>query len=80
MRRKIFKTGNSLVVSIPKDLLEPLGITDGSSVSLELDREKRQIVIREASPEPYAGLDAKFARQVDEFIEEYRSSLEALAR
>ena len=79
MRRKIFKTGNSLVVSIPKDLLEPLGITDGSAVSLELDREKRQIVIREAGPETYAGLDAKFARQVDEFIEEYRSALEALA-
>ena len=80
MRRKIFKTGNSLVVSIPKDLLEPLGITDGSAVSLELDREKRQIVIREAAPWTYAGLDAQFARQVDEFIEEYRSSLEALAR
>jgi antitoxin MazE len=79
MRRKIFKTGNSLVVSIPKDLLEPLGITDGSAVSLELDLEKRQIVIREAAPGTYEGLDTKFARQVDEFIEEYRSSLEALA-
>ena len=80
MRRKIFKTGNSLVVSIPKDLLEPLGMDDGSPVILELDREKRQILIREAKPEIYAGLNEKFARQVDEFIEEYRSSLEALAR
>ena len=80
MRRKIFKTGNSLVVSIPRDILEPLGMEDGSAVSIELDREKRQILIREAKPETYGGLNENFARQVDEFIEEYRSSLEALAR
>ena len=80
MRRKIFKTGNSLVVSIPRDMLEPLGMGDGSAVSIELDREQRRILIREAKPETYEGLNEKFARQVDEFIEEYRSSLEALAR
>jgi antitoxin MazE len=80
MRRKIFKTGNSLVVSIPRDMLEPLGMDDGSAVSIELDREQRQILIREAQPETYGSLNEKFARQVDEFIDEYRSSLEALAR
>jgi antitoxin MazE len=79
MRRKIFKTGNSLVVSIPRDMLEPLGMDDGSAVSIELDREQRQILIREAKPETYGSLNEKFARQVDEFIDEYRSSLEALA-
>ena len=36
MRRKIFKTGKQPGRIDPEDLLEPLGITDGSSVSLEL--------------------------------------------
>ncbi|MGB8215341.1 MAG: AbrB/MazE/SpoVT family DNA-binding domain-containing protein [Anaerolineales bacterium] len=38
MRRKVFKTGNSLVVSLPKDLLEPLGMQAGTDLSVELDR------------------------------------------
>jgi|WetSurSiteA1Bulk_404760.scaffolds.fasta_scaffold157626_2 antitoxin MazE len=76
MRQKIFKTGDNLVVSLPKELLEPLGMDDGSIVSIELDRKERQILIRAAAPE----MDKKFARLVDEFIQEYRSSLEALAQ
>lgn len=80
MLRKVFKTGNSLVVSIPKDMLEPLGMQDGADVSVELDRENRQILIRPAAL-PLAGdLSEEFARQVSEFIEQYRPALEALAR
>jgi putative addiction module antidote len=80
MLRKVFKTGNSLVVSIPKDLLEPLDLRNGTDVSVELDRKNRQIVIRRAEI-PIAGeLSEEFARQVNEFIEQYRPALEALAR
>ena len=79
MLRKVFKTGNSLVVSLPKDLLEPLGVQDGTDVSVELDRKNRQILIR-PSKLPLAGdLSEEFVRQVNEFIEEYRPALEALA-
>jgi antitoxin MazE len=79
MLRKLFKTGNSLVVSLPKDVLEPLGIAEGANVKVELDRENRQIVIRPVEPPIAASIDAEFARQVAEFIEEYRPALEALA-
>lgn len=80
MLRKLFKTGNSIVVSLPKDVIEPLGVTEGTDVSVELDREKGQIVIRPV-PSPIAGvIDADFARQVAEFIEEYRPALEALSK
>ena len=80
MIRKIFKTGNSLVVSLPKEMLERLGVYEGAEVSVELDRKKRQIVIR-PMPEPVAGsIDHEFARQVNEFIERYRPALEALAK
>jgi antitoxin MazE len=81
MLRKVFKTGNSVVVSLPKDALELLGITDGSDVSVDLDRENRRIVISLIEkPLAAAGVDEVFARQVAEFIEQYRPALESLAK
>jgi len=80
MHRKVFKTGNSLVVSLPKDLLESLGMQDGTDVSVELDRKNRQILIRPTEL-PLAGdLSQEFARQVNEFIDQYRPALEALSK
>ena len=79
MLRKIFKTGNSAVVSLPREMLESLGMSDGSDVSVELDPVSRQIIIRPIE-KTIPGVDEDFARQVAEFIEEYRPALEALAR
>lgn len=79
MNRKLFKTGNSIVVSLPKDIIESLGVSEGADVSVELDRENRQIIIR-PTEQPIAGsIDENFARQLAEFIEEYRPALQALA-
>ena len=78
MLRKIFKSGNSTVVSIPREMLKNLGVSDGSDVSVELDMKSHQIVIRPAE-RSLAGVDESFARQVAEFIDEYRTALEALA-
>ncbi len=80
MLRKVFKTGNSLVVSLPKDLLDPLEIRDGTEVSVELDRKNHQILIRPIEMPFAAGLSEEFARQVSEFIEEYKPALDALAQ
>jgi putative addiction module antidote len=81
MLRKIFKTGNSVVVSLPKEALDWLGLAEGEQVSVDIDRENRQIIIS-LPPEDLsaAGVDEDFARQVAEFIAEYRPALEALAR
>jgi antitoxin MazE len=79
MLRKVFKTGNSLVVSLPKDLLETLGLRDGADVSVELDRKNRQILIRSVEPVFTGALSEEFAHQLSEFIEQYRPALEALA-
>lgn len=80
MLRKVFKTGNSLVVSLPKEALELLGISKGSNVSIYLDRGNRQIILSPVeAPVAAAGVDEEFARQVTEFIEQYRTTLEALA-
>jgi putative addiction module antidote len=77
MLRKIFKTGNSLVVSLPREMLASLGTSDGSEVSVELEEGKIVIrPLRQAVP----GVDEGFARQLSEFIGEYRPALEALAK
>jgi antitoxin MazE len=81
MQRKVFRTGNSMVVSLPREALEFLGIQEGQDVSVDLDRENRQIVITPPeTPVADAGVDEAFARQVSEFIETYRTALEALAK
>jgi antitoxin component of MazEF toxin-antitoxin module len=80
MLRKLFKTGNSTVVSLPKDIIEPIGLSEGADVSVELDRENRQIIIRPVEGSIAGDIDEEFARQLAEFIEEYRPALEALAK
>jgi putative addiction module antidote len=80
MLRKIFRTGNSIVVSIPKDILDRLELSEGEDVSIELDNQHRKIVISPIEKPLVVGVDETFAKQVDEFIQEYRSALEALAK
>lgn len=81
MVRKVFRTGNSTVVSLPKDMLEPLGMKEGSDVSVELDREHGQIIIKPSEmPVAAAGVSEEFARQVSEFIAEYSPALKSLAK
>jgi len=80
MLRKIFRTGNSIVVSIPKDILDELKLSEGEDVSIELDSQQRQIVISPIERPLAVGVDEGFAKQVDEFIKEYRPVLEALAK
>jgi len=81
MLRKVFKTGNSLVISLPKDALDYLGLAEGMEVAVDLDREKRQIVITPVEkPLAIAGVDENFAHQVAEFIEQYRPALVALSK
>ena len=81
MVRKIFRTGNSMVVSLPKDVIEYLQVGEGTEVSVSLDRNKRRIVITPVEPHPaIASVEPDFVRQVSEFIDQYRSALEELAQ
>ncbi len=81
MIRRLFKTGNSIVLSLPKEVLDALGIKDGESVNLELDHEQRRVIITPVEKRiAIAGVNEEFARQVDEFIQQYRPALEELAK
>ena len=76
MVRKIFRSGNSLVVALPKESIERLGWHEGSEVSVEVERGR---VIIEPAALPLADIDPAFAQQLNEFIEQYRPALIALA-
>jgi len=78
-QRKVFRSGNSAVISLPDGALDCLQSHVGDHVTVELDWERRELVVRRAAATE-AGVDEEFARQVGEFIAEYRSALEALAR
>ena len=81
MVRKIFKTGNSMVVSLPKEAIDYLQVGEGAAVNVSLDRSNRQIVITPVEPPlAIAGVEPVFARQVSSFIEQYRPALEKLAQ
>lgn len=79
MPRKIFRTGNSVVVSLPADVLERVGLALGDSVAVVADPERQQIIITpvEAS---LPGVRPDLLERVDRFIEQYRPALETLAK
>jgi antitoxin MazE len=81
MLRRLFRTGNSVVLSLPREVLQEMGLAEGASVSIEFDREHRRMIITPAAkPIAMGGVDEEFARQVNEFIDQYRPALEELAR
>lgn len=80
MLRRLFKTGNSVVISLPREMLDGLGLKDGDDVSIMMESEKRQLIISPAEKMlAEAGVDAEFSHQVAEFIQEYRPALEELS-
>lgn len=80
MRRKVFKSGNSTVVSLPPEIVEHLGVSLGDEVEIEIGENEREVMIIPAkAPVIATGVDEDFARQVSDFIEQYRPTLEALA-
>jgi putative addiction module antidote len=81
MLRKVFRTGNSIVVSLPREVLDYLEIREGAEIEVNLDRQNRQVIIKPVETLLVAsGVDQKFALQVAEFIEQYRPALEELAK
>ncbi len=81
MLRKVFQTGNSTVVSLPKEILDFLSIKVGDQVSIELDKKQHRVVVSTILPKiAVKGIDRAFATQVDNFIDQYRDALNELAK
>lgn len=81
MQRKVFKTGNSLVVSIPKDAIEEMKISEGSLINVYYDRATKKLIVEPIETgQAVEGVDEEFAKQISDFIEEYKPALDELAK
>jgi putative addiction module antidote len=79
MIRKIYKSGNSLVVSLPKKYLNVLKLNIGSEVLVIM--EKGCVTIKPVDQyDSFSMVDDEFSAQLAEFIEQYRPALEVLSR
>jgi putative addiction module antidote len=76
MGRKIFRTGNSAVISLPPEVLEATGLELGDEVTVTVDPERTRIIL---TPATLPGVRPDFLDRVDRFIEEYEPALETLA-
>jgi antitoxin component of MazEF toxin-antitoxin module len=73
--RKIFKNGNSLVLSLPAKALNELGLTEGDRVLIEVSSDKeKSIVIR---PLKIAHRDDD-AAGIEDFLKHYGEALDRL--
>jgi virulence-associated protein VagC len=69
--RKVFRSGNSLVVTLPPEVRD-LGIAEDSEVDVVI--EEGRVVIR-----PAAGISRELLEWTDAFIERNRELLKRLA-
>lgn len=71
MGRKVFRSGNSLAVTLPPEVRD-LGIDAGAEVEVEI--EEGSVVVR-----PAHHVDRELVEWTDRFIERHRELLERLA-
>jgi len=79
MGRKIFRSGSSIVVSLPPDVLEALNLDAGDEVNIIADPEQQRIVITPLQA-TLPGVRSDFLEKVDRFIDRYQPALEKLAQ
>jgi antitoxin component of MazEF toxin-antitoxin module len=77
--RKIFKAGNSCVVSLPLDMLKALGLKDGSHLTVEINREKRELVMKPVIVKSNT-MSVDFVRQVNKLMVDFEHVLRRIGR
>lgn len=75
MTQKVLKVGDSAAVTIPKRSLEELGLKIGDQVTIQVDKQKRVVIIS-----PLLRVDKELIDWTEQFIKRYRPALEALAK
>lgn len=78
LTQKLYKSGNSVAVTIPKEYLEELNLKEGKLVVVE--KRGQELVVTPKKAVPASGVNQKFAKMVDEFINEHEDVLQELSR
>lgn len=77
--RKVFKAGNSCVVSLPMEMLKSLGLRDGSHVSVEINRERNELILKPVITKK-SNMSLEFVRMVDKLFLDYEYVIRRLAK
>lgn len=77
MIQKLYKNGNSVAVTIPKQYLRELKLRDGSKVVVE--KRESELIITSQKHAVAADVDQKFMKMVDSFIIDHEDVLHELA-
>lgn len=75
--QKLYKTGNSISVTIPKEYLKDLNLMVGSQVVVEKSGHK--LIVMPKTRALASGVDQKFVKMVDEFINDHEDVLQELS-
>ncbi len=79
MAQKVIKAGDTLAVTLSREVIEALHLQEGSQVALELGADRHHALLPQGTI-PIKEVDSIFAQQVADFIEQYQPALEALAK
>ncbi len=79
--QKIYKSGNSVVVSIPKEYLRNSNLRDGAEIMLDQDIKTGIITIaRRRDVRSGSTITPKFLKWLESFNKEYGPALQELAK
>ncbi|MEW6172976.1 MAG: hypothetical protein AB1510_07925 [Bacillota bacterium] len=76
--RKVFRAGNSFVISLPQKVLCEMKLEEGSQVAVTVNMERGEIIIKPVVNTAMTQITGDFARQVEEFLDEYAGVLRDL--
>lgn len=76
--QKLYKNGNSIAVTIPKNYLDQLNLDENSEVIVE--KQASKLIISKHRKKMPKGINLKFMRMVDEFIDRHQDVLAELAK
>jgi antitoxin component of MazEF toxin-antitoxin module len=78
MIRKLFRTGNSLALSVPQAAADALGVAEGDFVHLEHDAAAGALVVWPLAAHQRLALGSAYVRTVADFLRDYGDALAAL--
>jgi antitoxin component of MazEF toxin-antitoxin module len=78
MVRKLFLTGNTLAVAIPRAAAEAVGLQGGDYVEIECDPDAGAILVWPRDARQRLGLTSQYVEMVGEFLRDYGDALAAL--
>ncbi|MCF8568619.1 AbrB family transcriptional regulator [Alicyclobacillus tolerans] len=77
VHRKVTKIGNSLGVTLNKELLNKINADLGDDLEIIVNQNEGEIVLRKAPKVPQ-GLDSRFFELLQANVEQYRKTIEGL--